>query len=97
MEGNTENLIPGTYLNAMIETDKRSILGLPETAVVRHAGKEYVFISEGNERFTMTEVTTGKTTEGWTEILNSQVILEKELVVKGAYALLMSLKNKSDE
>ncbi len=97
MEGNTENLLPGTNLNAMIETYKRSILGVPETAVVRHAGKEYLFISEGNERFTMTEVTTGKTTEGWTEILNSQAILEKELVIKGAYALLMSLKNKSDE
>ena len=44
----------------------------------------------------MKEVQIGNTENGFTEILNPDKTTQN-FVVKGAYALLMSLKNKSEE
>jgi cobalt-zinc-cadmium efflux system membrane fusion protein len=97
MDGSVENLMPGAYLNALIETEKINMIGVPESAVVRHAGKDYVFVSEGQGSYALTEVNTGRTTDGWTELIDGNFLADKEIVIQGAYALLMSLKNKSDE
>jgi len=92
-----KSLIPGTYMNAEIEVKKNDVYTLPEDAVVRFENKNYVFIKKENNQFQMTEVNTGNTENGFIEILNAENFVSGELVIKGAYSILMSLKNKSEE
>jgi cobalt-zinc-cadmium efflux system membrane fusion protein len=43
------NLLPGMYVEAMIVTDNKTVLSLPEQAVVSDAGQSYIFIIEEEE------------------------------------------------
>lgn len=92
-----KTLLPGMYMNAEIEVKSTAALTLPEEAVVTFEGKEYVFVVLDSKNFKITEVTTGNTENGYIEILNGDSLTHKTLVTKGAYTLLMKLKNKSDE
>jgi cobalt-zinc-cadmium efflux system membrane fusion protein len=92
-----KTLLPGMYMNAEIEVKSTAALTLPEEAVVTFEGKEYIFVVLDNKTFKITEVTTGNSENGYIEILNGDSLPHKTLVTKGAYTLLMKLKNKSDE
>ena len=106
-EGNTEvhchfeeydkTLVPGTYMNAEIEVKNKNALVLPEEAVVRYNNKQYVFIKIAKNQFKMTEILTGNSENGFIEIMPAENLATQEFAVKGAYSLLMSLKNKSAE
>ncbi|MBK7130241.1 MAG: efflux RND transporter periplasmic adaptor subunit [Crocinitomicaceae bacterium] len=49
IEGDDMDLIPGMYLNAVIETDSAKVTSLPEEAVVHFEGKDYIFVlTEGD-------------------------------------------------
>jgi cobalt-zinc-cadmium efflux system membrane fusion protein len=45
----------------------------------------------------MTEVQSGASEDGFTEVINSSDIKAKSIVIKGAYTVLMSIKNKAEE
>lgn len=90
-------LIPGTYMNAEIEVKSNNSYVLPEDAVVHFENKQYVFIRKNDNQFEMTEVQTGNTENGMIEILQSDKIAAQTFVTKGAYSILMSLKNKNEE
>lgn len=90
-------LLPGMYMNAEIEVESNHSGVLPEESVVSFEGKNYVFLALENNRFKMTAVETGDRENGFMEIKNSQVLAGKKIAGKGAYTLLMTLKNKSDE
>lgn len=92
-----KSLVPGTYMNAEIAVKTSICNVLPEDAVVRFEGKQYVFIKKGPLQFEMTEVQTGNVEGGFVEMINSEQLLKDDIVTKGAYTLLMSLKNKSEE
>lgn len=92
-----KTLIPGTYMNAEIEVKNTNAFVLPEDAVVRFENKHYIFIAKGNNQFQMTEVNAADTENGFTEILDAEKLTTSGIVVKGAYSLLMSLKNRSEE
>lgn len=93
-----KTLIPGTYMNAEVEIKNKNAEVLPSDAVVRFENKSFVFLKTGTGKFEMLEVQTGISENGYTEIIIAEVKLkENEFVSKGAYSLLMSLKNKSDE
>jgi cobalt-zinc-cadmium efflux system membrane fusion protein len=96
-EAYDKTLIPGTYMNAEVEVNNNNAFVLPEDAVVRFENKNYVFIKKGNNKYQLTEVNTGTTENGFIEITDAGKIVKEEVVVKGAYSLLMSLKNKSEE
>lgn len=91
------DLIPGTYMNAEIAIKNAKASVLPDEAIVQFENKQYVFIKTDASQFKMTEVQIGSSENGFTEILQADKILNSEFVVKGAYSLLMSLKNKVDE
>lgn len=107
-EGNTDvhchferydkNLIPGTYMNAEIAVRNARALALPADAVVSYGGKQYVFLSKGKQQFVLTEITTGETENGYTEILlpAGSPLNTADFVVKGAYSILMQMKNKAE-
>lgn len=92
-----KTLIPGTYMNAEIEVKHNNAFVLPEEAVVRFKNKHYVFVKRGEGRFEMLEVNTGETENGFLEIIGGEKLVLQEYVMKGAYSLLMSLKNRQEE
>ena len=90
-------LVPGTYMNAEIEVKNNKAFVLPEAAVVRYENKYYAFIRKSGNTFEMKEVETGNTENGYLEILSAGNLTGNEFVTKGAYSLLMSLKNTPEE
>ena len=88
-------LIPGTYMNAQIKVRNRKAITMPADAVVRYEGKHFVFKEVAKQQYVLTEVNIGDTENGVTEIL----LTEKDpanFVIKGAYTLLMMLKNEAE-
>jgi membrane fusion protein, heavy metal efflux system len=92
-----KSLVPGTYMNAEIEIKNNKALVLPEEAVVRYENKYYAFSRKSGNSFDMVEIETGNTENGYVEILSAGNIAAREFVTKGAYSLLMSLKNTAEE
>lgn len=90
------SLIPGMFMNADIEVKTDKVLALPEEAIVSFENKQYVFVQKESEVFEMTEVQTGKTENGFVELVSYTGAPQQKVVVKGAYTLLMALKNKSE-
>lgn len=92
-----KSLIPGMYMNAEIELHNDNLPVLPEDALVNFEGKHFVFIAREKNVFELTEVTTGAKENGFIEIKNATEFNNKSIVTKGAYTLLMALKNKAEE
>ncbi|MCL9809630.1 efflux RND transporter periplasmic adaptor subunit [Flavobacterium luminosum] len=89
-------LIPGNYMNAVIESQNNNAFVLNNEAIVNFEDKNYVFVSDNNTTFRMIEVEVGTKMKDYTEIKNSSVLSNKKVVVKDAYTLLMVLKNKEE-
>ncbi len=96
-ENYDKTLLPGMYMNAEIKVKSGNVLCLPKEAVVNFEGKEYLFVVLDKNQFQMTEVKTGNAENEFFEILNSENFNKNSIVTKGAYTLLMKLKNKADE
>ena len=92
-----KTLIPGTYMNAEVEVKSDNAFVVSEEAIVEYQSKKYLFIKDINDAYKMEEVKTGVIENGFVEIINAEVIKEKVVVTKGAYSLLMSIKNKQEE
>jgi len=101
-----KNLLPGMYVNALIETSNNSVTSLPDEAVLTFDDKNYIFTlferkKEGEKEITifkMIEVKKGVSNNGFTEIiLPKDFVIEKnKVVIKGAYNLLSAMKNAGD-
>lgn len=91
-----KSLIPGMYMNADIELKSIKAMTVPEEAVVRFGNSEYVFVELKKNEFEMIEVKTGIKETGFIEIVDSDKLKGQIIVVKGAYSLLMKLKNTED-
>ena len=89
-------LLPGMYMNAEIELDNKTVNTLQEDAIVTFEGRQYIFEEIGNKKFEMKEVNTGSKENGYVAILNDEPFKGKKIVLQGAYALLMKLKNKEE-
>jgi cobalt-zinc-cadmium efflux system membrane fusion protein len=87
-----KSLLPGMYMNAEIELKSQQSNALPSEAIVNYENKNYVFVAKENKQFVMKEVTTGNTENEFTEII-SEDLNEATIVIKGAYSLLMKMKN----
>ncbi|SDL55561.1 membrane fusion protein, cobalt-zinc-cadmium efflux system [Pedobacter sp. ok626] len=91
-------LIPGTYMNADVEVKNAMATVLPTEAIVQYEGKNFAFINKGNRTFEMVELKTGENEGGYTAILfaNNSGLENQDFVLKGAYSLLMMMKNKEE-
>lgn len=89
-----KNLIPGTYMNAEVETNSETGNTVPDDAIVTWENKQYIFQEVKPKTYKMIEIKIGNSENGRTEIFNiDQNLKNKKFVTKGAYALLMGLKN----
>jgi len=91
-----KTLLPGMYMNAEIEIKNNDVNTISEDAVVYFESKQYVFVAMSKNQFQIIEVETGTIDKGNIEIKNYSYFANKQIVTKGAYSLLMKLKNKSD-
>lgn len=90
-------LIPGMYVTAEVETVREDAPGLPEESVLSFEGNTYVLLETEHGQFRLTPVKAGRSSGGFTEILNPEILENKTIVQKGAYAMLMALKNEPEE
>lgn len=91
-----KTLIPGTYMNSEVELNNHEVFSLPDEAIVFFENKNYIFIEENAENHKMIEVTTGIKENNYTEILDGAKLINNKIVIKGAYALLMAIKNNEE-
>ncbi|MCK9412621.1 MAG: efflux RND transporter periplasmic adaptor subunit [Prolixibacteraceae bacterium] len=104
--GVCKNVIPGMYVNAIIESSSNKVTALPSEAIVSFEDKDYIFIfdknkEEGGKPFTeyrMVEVHKGVTDGGYTEIVLPEGLdlQTARVVLKGAYNLLSAKKNAGE-
>jgi len=92
-----KSLVPGMYMNAEIEIKNTNVYALPEEAIVRFQNNQYIFLAESDKTYSIQEVKTGVLENGFIEIISGESLVDKMVVVKGAYNLLMTMKNKVEE
>lgn len=92
-----KSLIMGKFMNAEIALTTHDATTLPNDAIVRFENKHYVFVSQNDRDFEMIAVDLGSTENDFTAILNPEALANQNIVIGGAYNLLMSLKNKSED
>lgn len=106
VSGRCKNVLPGMYVNALIETSGSQVTAIPTDAVVNFDDKDYIFVfdknkEEGGKPFTeyrMVEVRKGVSDNGFTELILPEGfnIHTTRVVVRGAYALLSAKKNAGE-
>lgn len=92
-----KSLLPGTYMNAILETKTTLSYALPEESIVSFEGKDYVFVELKKQNYKMMPVTTAEKENGFVQIINHSDFTGKNIVTKNAYTLLMKLKNMAEE
>lgn len=94
-----KSLIPGMYMNAQVEVSTNNAFVIPNDGLVRFEGKQYVFIETEDKKYQMQEVATQNNENGFTQIAfaDSTDMRNKTFVIKGAYTLLMKMKNAAEE
>jgi cobalt-zinc-cadmium efflux system membrane fusion protein len=94
-----KTLLPGMYMNAEVEIKINNTESINEDAIVSHEGKDFIFISKGKNQFELIEIKKGSAETNFTEVitLDGKDLSGFEVVTKGAYSLLMQLKNTSEE
>ena len=96
-------LIPGMYVNALIDVDNKTSMVVPVDAVVKSDGKEWVFIVESLPKgkevegdsyiFKMKEVITGISDLGYIEIKPLEMVsANAKIVIKNAFFILSKSK-----
>ena len=94
LDENTEiQILPGMFVNADILSDASSANSLPESSLVEIDGKFYVLslLEKDSSKFILqkTEVQTGQTAGGYTEILNAHIFTrETKFLTRGAFQLI---------
>jgi cobalt-zinc-cadmium efflux system membrane fusion protein len=103
--GHCKNMLPGMYVNAVIETKNNQVAALPAESIVSFEDKDYIYVlnrhkNENGKSMTeyrMVEVRKGVTENGFIEInLPEGFDINAKVVVKGAYNLLSAKKNAGE-
>lgn len=98
-------LIPGMFVNALIETGSDSVPVLPVEAIVHEAGKDFIFIKTANEEpggdkmvFKRVEVITGISDLGYIEIKPLvEISPDVEIAIQGTFYIHSVFKPGVDE
>lgn len=101
-----KNVLPGMYVNALIEESDKKVTALPSGAIVSFDDKDYIFVFEKNKEeagkamteYRIIEVKKGVSSAGFTEIIlpGGFDINSSKVVIKGSYNLLSAKKNAGE-
>lgn len=83
------------FMNAEIALNNARVKALPDNAIVKWQGKNFVFKAETGNMYAMLPVEIGAHTAGFTEIKTD--LPEGNYVIDNAYPVLMKMKNSGDE
>lgn len=86
MENPERKLKPSMLASMIIRESKRELLVVPETAVVREANQDYVFIAESDTQFQRVPVKLGRVIEKVRPVLEG-VSVGQTIVIDGAFHL----------
>ena len=99
-------MLPGMYVNAVIQSKSNQATSVPSEAIVSFDDKDYIFIFEKNKveagkpftEYRMVQIQKGVSDKGFTEIVLPGTLDYKtvKVVVKGAYNLLSAKKNAGE-
>ncbi len=95
-ENYDKTLLPGMYMNAEVEVSNNLSNALPNDCVVSFEGNNYVFVEETKMKYLLKNIVVGNTANNVTQISNANVLHGKNIVSKGAYTLLMKMKNTEE-
>lgn len=106
VSGVCKNVLPGMYVNAIIEASGKLVTVLPSDAIVSFDDKDYIFVFEKDKEengkpfteYRMVEIRKGVTDGGYTEIVlpDGFDVQTARVVIKGAYNLLSAKKNAGE-
>jgi cobalt-zinc-cadmium efflux system membrane fusion protein len=106
VQGTCKNVLPGMYVNAIIESSSNKVTALPSDAIVSFDDKDYIFVFEKNKEeagqpfteYRIIQVQKGVSDSGYTEIILPEGfdITTAKVVIKGAYNLLSAKKNAGE-
>ena len=101
-----KNILPGMYVNALIEESNIKVTALPSESVVSFDDKDYIFIFEKDKveagkpftEYRIIEVKKGVSSSGYTQITlpDGFDINTAKVVIKGSYNLLSAKKNAGE-
>ena len=104
--GHCKNMLPGMYVNAVIQAKSNQVTSVPSEAIVSFDDKDYIFVFEKNKvesgkpftEYRMIEIKKGVSDTGYTEIVLPESFNYKaaKVVIKGAYNLLSAKKNAGE-
>lgn len=104
--GTCKNVLPGMYVNAIIESSSNKVTALPSDAIVSFDDKDYIFVFDKNKEedgkpfteYRIVEVQKGVSDNGYTEVILPEGfdIATAKVVIKGAYNLLSAKKNAGE-
>ena len=98
IEGVTETLLPGMYVEARIQIDNYKAKALPVDAVVNNGDEHYIYVEISKNHFQQIAINKGVSDMGFSEILPLEEIpADAKVVIKGAYYLLSQLTKGSAE
>lgn len=97
-ETKPSKLLPGMFLNGVIQVSDSEVLAVAEEAVVRYGAQDYIFLAVGTNTYKMLPVIAGIRENGFVEVSNTSENLEgKSVVNQNAYAVLSKMMNKAEE
>jgi RND family efflux transporter MFP subunit len=104
--GSCKNVLPGMYVNAIIEASSNKVNSVPSESIVSFDDKDYIFIHNKDKEedgkpfseYRMIQVSKGVTDNGYTEVVLPKDfdIKNAKVVIKGAYNLLSAKKNAGE-
>lgn len=107
LEHENASLVPGMYIQAVVEADSKQVPSVPDEALVQFEGDYFIYQNEGKKTengqelyaFEMRQVEIGVSENGFTEIALpvGLDISTNSIVTKGAFSLLGKMKNSEEE
>ncbi|TDQ08589.1 efflux RND transporter periplasmic adaptor subunit [Pedobacter metabolipauper] len=94
-----DQLLPGMYLQALVESGSSKVTALPEKSIVEFEGLKYIFVEAEASHFERVAIRTGVTEFGYTQVYFQDNFdwKSKKIVVNGAYDLLSKMSNGEEE
>lgn len=98
IEGQTESLLPGMYVEARIQIDNYKTNALPNDAITSNGDDHYIYVETTKNHYRQMAVSVGVSDMGFTEVkLMEEIPPNAKVVTKGAYYLLSQLTKGSGE
>jgi cobalt-zinc-cadmium efflux system membrane fusion protein len=100
------NLLPGMYLQALVESGSEKVAAVPSKAIVAFEGSNYIFVGnqekskeQGATTYELVKVKTGISELNYTQLIFDSATdwQNWNVVTNGAYDLLSKMKNSEEE